>query len=82
MGGCDRCAIELQPASTTMDDMLTRLHDNPRLLVAVMLTLSLAWAGVIILTDQVAWSLAGWWVTTLGPYLYLSRDRTDIELDR
>jgi hypothetical protein len=37
------------------------------------LTLSLGWAVVIIATDRLAWPLALWIATTVGPLTYLSR---------
>lgn len=36
---------------------------------------SLLWAIVIIVTDQLAWPLALWIATTVGPVTYLSRQR-------
>ncbi len=39
----------------------------------VWLALSAAWAAVIIVTDQVAWPLALWIATTLGPLTALER---------
>ena len=41
------------------------------------LAVSLAWAVVIIVTDQVAWTLALWIATTVGPLTYLSRSESD-----
>lgn len=35
------------------------------------LAMSLLWAVVIIVTDQLAWPLALWIATTLGPLTYL-----------
>jgi hypothetical protein len=40
------------------------------------LAMSLLWAVVIIFTDQLAWPLALWIATTLGPLTYL-RSWTD-----
>lgn len=37
------------------------------------LALSAAWAGVIFVTDQVAWPLALWIATTVGPLAALDR---------
>jgi hypothetical protein len=37
------------------------------------LALSALWAVVIIVTDQVAWALALWIATTVGPLTYLHR---------
>ncbi|MFZ0014473.1 MAG: hypothetical protein WAL25_10210 [Acidimicrobiia bacterium] len=39
------------------------------------LAVSLAWAIVIIVTDHLAWPLALWIATTVGPLTYLSRQR-------
>ncbi|MGD2042561.1 MAG: hypothetical protein PVJ28_02860 [Acidimicrobiia bacterium] len=39
------------------------------------LAASLAWAIVIIVTDHLAWPLALWIATTVGPLTYLSRQR-------
>lgn len=39
------------------------------------LAMSLIWAVVIIVTGHVAWPLALWIATTLGPLTYLSRSR-------
>lgn len=40
------------------------------------LSMSLAWAVVIIVTDEFAWPLALWVATTLGPLTYLSKSRS------
>jgi hypothetical protein len=37
------------------------------------LALSAAWAGVILITDRVAWPLALWIATTVGPLTALDR---------
>ena len=37
------------------------------------LAMSLAWAVVIIVTDELAWPLALWIATTVGPLTYLTR---------
>ncbi len=42
-----------------------------RLLPWLWLGLSMAWAVVIFVTDQLAWPLALWIATTLGPLTYL-----------
>ena len=39
------------------------------------LALSLGWAVVIIVTDRLAWPLALWIATTVGPLTYLSRSQ-------
>lgn len=39
------------------------------------LAMSLVWAVVIIVTDHLAWPLALWIATTLGPLTYLSKSR-------
>lgn len=49
---------------------------GPELLAFGWLALSLFWAGVIIVTDALAWPLALWIATTLGP-LTLLRSRID-----
>jgi hypothetical protein len=49
---------------------------NLQLLAFGWLALSLVWAGVIIVTDELAWPLALWVATTLGP-LTLLRSRID-----
>jgi hypothetical protein len=40
------------------------------------LAMSLLWAVVIIVTDQLAWPLALWIATTVGPLTYLSRHQS------
>lgn len=42
------------------------------------LAMSVLWAGVIFVTDQLAWPLALWIATTVGPLTYLrtSHDTT------
>ena len=47
-----------------------------RLIAFGWLLLSLFWAGVIIVTDALAWPLALWIATTLGPLTWL-RKRID-----
>lgn len=37
----------------------------------IWLAMSMLWAIVIIVTDQIAWPLALWVATTLGPLTYL-----------
>jgi hypothetical protein len=49
---------------------------NLRPLVFAWLALSVCWAGVIIVTDALAWPLALWIATTLGP-LTMVRSRID-----
>lgn len=44
-----------------------------RALPAAWLAMSAAWAGVIFVTDQVAWPLALWIATTVGPLTALGR---------
>ena len=39
--------------------------------------MSLAWAVVIIVTDELAWPLALWIATTVGPLTYLSTSGSD-----
>ena len=41
------------------------------------LALSAAWAAVIVVTDQVAWPLAIWIATTLGPLTAIERRHRD-----
>ena len=41
------------------------------------LAMSLAWAVVIIVTDQLAWPLALWVATTVGPLTYFSRSESN-----
>jgi hypothetical protein len=41
--------------------------------------MSLPWALVIIVTDELAWPLALWIATTLGPLAYLKRPVTNHE---
>ena len=43
------------------------------------LALSVSWAVVIVITDQLAWPLALWIATTVGPLIYLRRsnDQSD-----
>ena len=41
--------------------------------------MSLLWAVVIIVTDHLAWPLAAWIATTVGPLTYLSRPRNHSE---
>jgi hypothetical protein len=41
------------------------------------LAMSLAWAVVIIVTDQIAWPLALWIATTVGPLTFLKRQVTN-----
>ncbi len=36
------------------------------------LAMSLAWAVVIVVTDELAWPLALWIATTVGPLIYLN----------
>ena len=43
------------------------------------LAISLAWAAVIIVTDQLAWPLALWIATTVGPLTYLRRSKNQSE---
>lgn len=43
------------------------------------LSMSLLWAVVIIVTDHLAWPLAAWIATTVGPLTYLSRPRNHSE---
>lgn len=40
------------------------------------LAMSLLWAVVIILTDQLAWPLAVWIATTVGPLTYLAKHQS------
>ncbi len=47
-----------------------------RLIPWLWLTLSMAWAAVIFVTDQPAWPLALWIATTVGP-LTLLRSRLE-----
>lgn len=44
----------------------------PRVVPWLWLAMSMAWAVVIIVTDQLAWPLALWIATTVGPLSYLS----------
>lgn len=46
------------------------------MLAIAWLVLSLLWAGVIVVTDALAWPLALWIATTLGPLIML-RNRID-----
>jgi hypothetical protein len=41
------------------------------------LAMSLAWAVVIIVTDELAWPLALWIATTVGPLTYLTTSASD-----
>jgi hypothetical protein len=43
------------------------------------LAMSLVWAVVIVATDQLAWPLALWIATTVGPLTYLRSSRHDSE---
>lgn len=45
------------------------------------LAMSLAWAVVIFVTDQLAWPLALWIATTVGPVTYFQISRTGSESD-
>lgn len=50
-------------------------------LPALWLVMSIGWAVVIFVTDQLAWPLALWVATTLGPLTYLrnSKNRSESE---
>ena len=41
------------------------------------LAMSLAWAVVIVVTDELAWPLALWIATTVGPLLYLNNPESN-----
>ena len=41
------------------------------------LAMSLAWAVIIIVTDELAWPLALWIATTVGPLTYLTRSESN-----
>jgi hypothetical protein len=43
------------------------------------LAMSLSWAVVIIVTDQLAWPLALWIATTVGPLTYLATPKHHLE---
>ena len=45
------------------------------------LVMSMAWAVVIFVTDQLAWPLAFWIATTVGPLTYLRTSRKRIEFE-
>ncbi len=49
-----------------------------RLIAFTWLGLSLLWAVVIIVTDALAWPLALWIATTVGPLTWL-RNRIDVD---
>ncbi len=55
---------------------------NLQLLAFAWLALSVVWAGVIIVTDALAWPLALWIATTLGPLTLLRRRIDDSSDDR
>lgn len=50
-----------------------------RVLPWLWLGMSMLWAVVIIVTGQLAWPLALWIATTLGPLTYLGTSRRDRE---
>lgn len=43
----------------------------------VWLAMSLAWAVVIVVTDEPAWPLALWIAATVGPLIYLSKSESN-----
>ena len=61
---------------TAPDERSDARRPHLRLLALAWLASSVVWAGVIIVTDALAWPLALWIATTLGP-LALLRDRID-----
>ena len=61
---------------TAPDDRSASRLRNLRRLALAWFALSLFWAGVIFVTDALAWPLALWVATTLGP-LTLLRNRID-----
>ena len=61
---------------TARNDRSASRRRNLRLVAFAWLALSVFWAGVIFVTDALAWPLALWVATTLGP-LTLLRNRID-----
>ncbi|MCZ7534001.1 MAG: hypothetical protein M5U23_11475 [Acidimicrobiia bacterium] len=53
------------------ESTLRRPSKIQRLLPWLWLGFSMAWAVVIFVTDQLAWPLALWIATTVGPLIYL-----------
>lgn len=62
----------------TDDRARSRLHQA---LPWLWLALSLLWAVVIIVTDELAWPLALWVATTVAPLTYLRSSKSDAPLD-
>ena len=52
-------------------------HQVRRAVPWLWLAVSLAWAVVIIVTDELAWPLALWIATTVGPLTYLTRSESN-----